>query len=153
MLIKNCTRFWIDANIVSDTENHSKLKSTKTSQLSRTNHTSGNEIFRQVAKSIHFAINAFAHFNDFFSRSKTATFQALVGYCFYAKYLLFWKRHRFQMNSKTKKRTFLFDFVFIFSLHVFYVFLYECHFHMFQSAFKLSFGYINTTYIWEYLCQ
>ena len=98
-----CTRFWIDANIVSYTENHSKLKSTKTSQLSRINHTSGNEIFRQVAKSIHFAINAFAHFNDFFSRSKTATFQALVGYCFYAKYLLFWKRHRFQMNSKTKK--------------------------------------------------
>ena len=45
----------------------------------------------------------FCTFQRFFSGSKTATFQALVGYCFYAKYLLFWKRHRFQMNSKTKK--------------------------------------------------
>ena len=99
-----------------------------------TNHTSGNEIFRQMAKSIHFAINAFAHFKRFFSGSKTATFQALVGYCFYAKYLLFWKRHRFQINSKTKK-TYL-PICICFCIH----FLFTC---ILRFSIRMSFPYVS----------
>ena len=88
------------------------------------NHTSGNEIFRQMAKSIHFAINAFANFERFFFWQKNCNFPSfLMGYCFFTKYLLLWKRHRFEMNSMTKN-TYLYLLLYSFSLYMYSTFFY-----------------------------